>query len=223
MFCEENSIPIPEEWRVSDAFIAEAYEKTPPPVRGMIKSALALVHAVYKEEPAQTEESFCSAGAGLRFVQQAKPAPWVILAIAPDYVATHLAAAIMPVHLAGVSTIFALTPFPVSNLLSATLEIAGIEDVFGIPTSATPAAELARIAEKLRSMYPTPGRILYAGKSQIFAPSIPWCPVWQERPASQTGAALKLDTKMQGLWLHADLTPAFFRNTETVISLWSDA
>ncbi len=118
--------------RITDEALAEAYDATPPPLRGCIKNTLALTHAVYGEHPDTLERRSIDTARGVARATRAEPAPWAVVAFTPAYAAgPRLAAALMPALLAHVPLLGAVCvggrPSAAARVV---LELAGVEDAF---------------------------------------------------------------------------------------------
>lgn len=213
-----------EAWRLPDAALEAAYEATPPEERARIKSTLALVQAVCRERPALAEERVIPAGSGYGYTRRALPAPWTILLLGPGVPSpVRVAAAIMPAHLAGVPLLAAMWTGSgrAPDALLAALELAGVEHVFA-PTPTHPALALAAM-HTWPGAATLPGRLLLLSAGPIppdyahDAERAAAAPIWMERAYPRIASRLSLAPELADLWLHPDLPPAFFLNTEMTL------
>lgn len=124
-----------EKRQIPDEYLAKAYEITTPQHRSWIKTALALGSALYNSFPGNKISIQQNNAIGFQLKKFWNPVSWTILLLDEEYTsAARLTAAIMPVRLAGVKTIFAiwinknkpLPPKDLSPTLLATLELSGI-------------------------------------------------------------------------------------------------
>lgn len=211
-----------ESWRLPDAALEAAYEATPPEERARIKSTLALVQAVHRERPALAEESVLPAGAGYGYTRRALPAPWALLLLGPGVPSpVRVAAAIMPAHLAGVPLLAAMWTGSgrAPDALLAALELAGVEHAFAPPAAATDLSCALAALNAWPGTATTPGRLLLLDAGPIpperarGAERAAAVPIWTERAYPRSPSSLSLDPDLADLWLHPDLSPAFFLNT----------
>lgn len=150
-----------EDRRVDDDLCAEAYESVGPAARAAIKTAMALY--LRYDEPVReiVHESRCDSVSGFWRVRTIFPAPWAIVAFPPDYAAAaRLLGALMPPIIAGVPLLAAVcvggTP---AKPVLATLDLAGVEDIFSLS-----AAELSAALEETQ---PGPGRLVLLHKGEL--------------------------------------------------------
>lgn len=213
-----------EDWQISDEDLDAAYDNTPASKRALIKSTLALVDSVWREDSSHREERIRDQTAGLLFERISDPAPWVILVINSGFLPTHIAAAIMPAYLAGVSRIVAIWigSEPVPTSLLCTLEISGVDELFVPPSDVDAKSAISLLItllqENTQAMplldHHKMGRILFFG-AEIESKWDHKFLVWHEN--RQKGSFLEMDSTCNDLYLHLDLPPAFFRNSTTKI------
>ncbi len=228
-----------EGWRISEEAFAKAYDAISPEQRARIKTVLALVRAVHGEEAMLAEERIIKSGTGFGYARRTIPAPWALLVAEPrTFSAIHMAAAIMPAHLAGVRHVAALwtgeTPVPETVL--AALELSGVEHAFVLPPLADLKSVLAGLIMYFEKLAKTlgvknacqpvlnkPGRLLFPGngitvplEKNILHTRLT-VPVWEENVARHGNMSLNLPPELAGLWVHPDLPPSFFLNTEMTV------
>lgn len=228
-----------EGWRVPEEVFARAYDGVSPEQRAGIKTVLALVQAVHGEEATFSEQRVIRSGTGFGWSRRTVPAPWALLILEQrTFSAIHTAAAVMPAHLAGVRHLAALWmgESPVPATVAATLELSGVENAFVLPPLADLKSVLAglimhfekmakgpHVAPSLHPAQNRPGRLLFPGngmavpqeRSSFHARLA--VPVWEENAARNGSVSLSLAPELAGLWVHPDLPPSFFLNTEMTL------
>ena len=149
--------------RVRDEDSAAAYEAAGPLARAAIKTAIGMYFR-YDEPTREVIHEFRTDHiSGLWRSRTVFPAPWAVVALTPRYTAAaRLLAALMPAILSGVASIatVCLDGVP-SDPCLATLDLAGVNDVFSMTT-----AELCALLEETQ---PGPGRLvlLHGGELDI--------------------------------------------------------
>lgn len=123
-------------FRIDDALSAQAYDATPPALRALLKTAIAFQYHLYAEAPASETRTVHCPAAGFRHTVHEKPAAWTVAVIEPHFDSpARLLAALMPAVLAGVDRIFVVSfGSPIAPSLLVALELAGLEDVFVLPS-----------------------------------------------------------------------------------------
>lgn len=224
--------------RVPDERLAGAYEGTSPERRSWIKTTLALVEATLPAQPSQSVLRAENMAAGFGYARRRTTAPWTVLMIAAGYAsAIRLAAAVMAARVAGVELILAACagkPEAVPSAVFAALELTGVEQVFALPDPSPLLCELegrgrvltfgsgpAPNAAGLPVWADRPPKIEGSGlpDEALIRWTHPDALPAQGAPdavyAGQDGeAALALGRGLEGCWLHADLSPCFFLNTQ---------
>ena len=152
-----------EQHRIDDALTAAAYENAGPAARAALKTAMAMYFRYDDSTREIIHEYRSDHMSGFWRSRTVFPAPWAIVAVTPRYVAAaRVLAALMPAIISGVSAIacVCVDGEPTASCL-ATLDLAGIDDVFSLS-----AAELSALLEETQ---PGPGRIvlLHTGELDI--------------------------------------------------------
>ena len=235
-----------EACRVPDELLAGAYEGTSALHRSWIKTTLALAEAVFPALPSRSAVSIENRAAGFGSVRTETAAPWTVLLIGAGYAsAVRLAAAIMPARLAGVEPIIAVwtgKPEAAPSALFAALELTGVEQVFAMPDPAPLLGELPGqgrvLAFGAADVPPLPCPCWRDRAPRIAADALPDEALvrWAHPDAlpdtdgadvayagqiviGDAGEPLVLGPGLEGCWLHAELTPAFFMNTRLELSV----
>ncbi len=121
-----------QEYALEDELLAAAYEATPAPYRAWIKTTLALVHAVYKEQASLSIQHHFWPDAGFAHEQTARPHPWALFGLSSSFAApTRLAAALMAARLAHCEPVLVRVAeqgsFP--NALLTAAELTGVSQI----------------------------------------------------------------------------------------------
>ena len=140
LLLERGTPPWPdwlEEARLDDSIVDMAYEATPPELRALVKTGLAMAFAHFGPREDQTDSVVRKPPAGFWISRQLRPAPWCVVAIDAAYAAAArvTAACVLP-RLCDVPEVFAVLVGeddedvqPTDNTLTA-LTLSGIDDVF---------------------------------------------------------------------------------------------
>lgn len=123
-----------EDFRVSDAACASAYERSPASCLAAVKTALALAFDLNKLNESESETKRRSEISGFWNVENSSPASLALI-VFPDYFrsAARICAAAAAAILAGTRRVlaFCLDGEPHHSIL-ATLELCGVEDTFSL-------------------------------------------------------------------------------------------
>ena len=171
------SFPLPEAfsaYRLDDALLAEAYEALGPERRAVLKTTIAALHAIWREQRETTRLTRCLPE-GYTVCQESKPASYALVVCEAAYPspACFLAAA-MPALLAGVGLVIpcfvggaghppaALAPLaPLAPLATAT-ELAGLEEALALPDE----AQLLPLLQALHG-HGAAGRLVVMGRKPL--------------------------------------------------------
>lgn len=190
--------------RIPDQASAEAYDVTPPPLRGCIKNTLALTHAVYGERPDSLEHRIVDSARGFARATRAEPVPWAVVAFTPAYAAgPRLAAALMPALLAHVPLLGAVCVGGRPSVAArVVLELAGVEDAFCLDQ-----ASLSRLLRDMRRGGVGRLALLHGGELASLRETAAELrlPVWEEaRPPRLQIAAGSGHERAHIAWGHPD-------------------
>ena len=204
------SVRTPPAWldalRPDDELAASAYENTPAHLRALLKSAVAFYFHLWGEAPAEETRRVRSSAAGFAWARAESPVSWTLAVLDPAHASpARLLAALLPAVLAGVEPVLIVCPdHPPLPVQSVALELAGLENLYVVPTAARSAGpSLSDLVRELATR--GEGRLLlFPTEQSRFAPAF--------RTLRETARALRLrlwqDTPAPRLALLADADEA---------------
>ena len=139
------SVRTPPAWldalRPDDELAASAYENTPAHLRALLKSAVAFYFHLWGEAPAEETRRVRSSAAGFAWARAESPVSWTLAVLDPAHASpARLLAALRPAVLAGVEPVLIVCPdHPPLPVQSVALELAGLENLYVVPTGARSA------------------------------------------------------------------------------------
>lgn len=132
--------------RQPDEEQAAAYEACPSDFRASLKTAIAFAFHLWGESASSFATRLENSHSGFVHTLSCRPAAWTLALLSPNYISpARFIAAILPAILAGVSKILitSLGTAPSPALCAAT-ELAGLEDIFILPSGTDDVPRLLR-------------------------------------------------------------------------------
>ncbi len=145
----ENTVTLPawlDTLRQPDELQASAYEACPADFRAGLKTAIAFAFHLWGNASIRLDSCTDNTQTGFRHRLAYRPASWVLAFLAPGYSSpARFIAALMPAILAGVENIIVVSQecSPSPSLCTA-FELAGIEDIFVLPSENDKSSVLLR-------------------------------------------------------------------------------
>lgn len=144
--------------RQPDEKQAAAYEACPSDFRAGLKTAIAFAFHLWGESASCFETRLENSHSGFAHTLSCRPAAWTLALLSPNYISpARFIAAILPAIMAGVGKILiaSLNTAP-SSALCAAIELAGLEDIFILPSGTD---DIPRLIRELHAQH-SDGRIL---------------------------------------------------------------